>query len=508
MKKIYNLFEKLYDKKIDPTGLALFRIFFGFILLGEVVQIFNFKYLIFINQMTVGKIFIFDGLLWIWCFSLLFLVIGLFTRYVAIVSYVCCVLIFGTSLIASYHADYIYIGVSFLLIFTSSSETLSVDSFIKAYKSKIKNQPVFISDISVLNYFSIVLVGIGFIYFDSIFHKLASVTWTTGLGVWKPASLPQFTFLDLNWLMNQKYIIVFLSYLTLFLEFIFIFIFWNKKARLPIFIVGLGLHIGIFITFPIPGFALTMIALYILLIPLHFIKKINTSYKAFLNRIFGQTTEQQIRDNLQIPLFKKIHIYAIITYFVLIMSLQLGVIYRSPLVKKVVINNGWTVSFPNKVFAKISSNISPLISQGFFGIVSHSVFLDFHYTGYNHIIAITYIEKNGSETWLPITNPQGQASWYNVGRNWTYIGFGMVGPQVDSTALSNGIKRFTEFYAVKNDIDLEDATFKVKVKKIDIPMEWEKDFLKTQMAQPWQDVSEAKWIDGKYFIDLPDIESL
>ncbi|WP_338760807.1 HTTM domain-containing protein [Bernardetia sp. ABR2-2B] len=506
MKKIYNFFEKLYDKKIDPTGLALFRIFFGLVLLGEILQLFYFKGLIFQPQaMSIGYEFSFNGFLLVWFISICFFIVGLFTRYVTIINYVYSVLIFGTSSTWEYHVDYIYMGVGFVLVFTSISETLSLDSLIKAYKNKTKGRPIQINNVSVLNYFAILFVGIGLVYFDSVFHKSVSTTWANGLGVWKPASLPQLTFLDLNWLMNQKYLMIFASYLTLFLEFIFVFIFWHKKARLPIFIVGLGLHIGILIAFPIPWFALTMIALYILLIPLHFIKGINQYYIKLLRKIIKENVDKNSTPSF--PLFKKVHIYLIMICFAFMILLQFGATYRSPLINKIITDNELGASFPNKVFTKVSKSLAPT-GRIFFGIVPHSVFLDFHYTGYNHLVAVTYVEKDKTETWLPIATPRGQSSWYNTGRNWAKIGFRTVGPNIDSTALAGGIKRFTEFYAVKNDIDLEDATFKVKVKKVDIPMEWEKDFLKKQMNKPWQDVSEAKWINGEFFLTLPDIESL
>ncbi|WP_375558873.1 HTTM domain-containing protein [Bernardetia sp. OM2101] len=507
MKKIYDFFEKLYDKKVDPTGLALFRICFGFVLLGEVLQLFYFRYLIFNPQsIHIHYEFSINAFLLVWTIVLCFLIVGLFTRYVTIINYVYSVFIFGTSSTWEYHVDYIYMGVGFLLIFTSISETLSVDSFIKSYREKVAKQPININQVSILNYLAILFVGVGLVYFDSVFHKSVSTTWSNGLGVWKPASLPQLTFLDLNWLMNQKYLMIFASHLTLLLELVFIFIFWHKKARLPIFIVGLGLHLGILIAFPIPWFALTMICLYILMIPLGFIKGINIRYQRLLAKIINSEIDSE-SENYKDSIFKKLHIYLIIFCLLGMFILQLGATYRSPLVQKVVLENNLQNSFVNRALSNTAKKISP-IGRIFFGIVPHSVFLDFHYTGYNHIVGITYLEKDNTETWLPISTPRGQASWYNTGRNWAKIGFRTVGPQVDSTLLSNGIKRFTEFYAMKKDIDLADATFKIKVKKVDIPTEWEKDFLKNQMAKPWQDVGEATWKDGKFFIEVPNIESL
>lgn len=507
MKKMYDFFEKLYDKKVDPTGLALFRIFFGLVLLGELIHLTYFRDLIFLPQaMSIHYEFSFWPLLLVWMISICFLIVGLCTRYVVIINYVYSVLIFGTVSSWIYHVDYVYMGIGILLLFTSVSETLSIDSIFKAWKNKLENKPITIKKISVLNYFSFLVIGIGLVYFDSVFiHKIFSPTWIQGLGVWKPTSVPYLTFLDLNWLMNQKYLVMFLSYLTVFLEFIFIFIFWHRKARIPLIVVGGGLHLGILIAFPIPFFALTMLGFYILLIPLHFLKGLNRLYKEFLHKLFNSPIYES--DEIEeILAFKKIKLQAIILFSVMILVFQISASYNSSFIHKFIIKKQLENSLIPRVFAKTSSKLN-LIGRVFFGIVSHGVFLDY-YEHYNHVVAITYIDKNGIENWLPIIDEKGQVGIYNTGRNWIKITYGVMANKVDSSALATGIMRWTEFYANKKHIDLDDAIFKIKVKKIDIPREWQKDFLKKQLNKPWQDIGEVKWKEGKFISNLPDIESI
>lgn len=80
--------------------------------------------------------------------------------------------------------------------------------------------------------------------------------------------------------------------------------------------------------------------------------------------------------------------------------------------------------------------------------------------------------------------------------------------KINQNNLEKGIRDFTAFWAYKNGIDLNDANFTIKVKKIDTPKSWEKDFLKKQMQKPWKDVGTARWRDKEYFIDIPIIEEL
>ena len=47
MKYLYSKIENLYNKMVSASGLALFRVFYGFVLLFEVMQLFYFRHLIF-----------------------------------------------------------------------------------------------------------------------------------------------------------------------------------------------------------------------------------------------------------------------------------------------------------------------------------------------------------------------------------------------------------------------------------------------------------------------------
>src|SRR5690606_7183496 len=70
-----------------------------------------------------------------------------------------------------------------------------------------------------------------------------------------------------------KVLVIALGYITLVFEAVFLFTFWRKKWRVPMLIIGIGLHIGILVCFPIPFFALGVIALYLLMVPVRFWEK-------------------------------------------------------------------------------------------------------------------------------------------------------------------------------------------------------------------------------------------
>ena len=276
MKYLYSKIENLYNKKVSASGLALFRVFYGLVLLFEVVQLFYFRHLIFdkIPYFSPSEID-FSIPLFLWMASISCIILGLFTRFSSVINYLFSIVFLSTISSYEYHMFYAYMGVNFLLMFVNTYQVFSFDRLrvkLKYSNSRILYNPS--RKASVLNYYILILVAIGFVYFDSIFFKLASPLWLKGLGVWLPASLPHFTHINTSILLNLKWLILFLGYLTFVFETTFIFTFYKNKWRLPLQIVGIGLHLGILICFPIPWFALGVMSIYILMIPHKYISRI------------------------------------------------------------------------------------------------------------------------------------------------------------------------------------------------------------------------------------------
>lgn len=285
--KYYNFIKKLYEQEESGLALALFRIVYGIVVFAEVLQIFYFRHLIFDPIPYVQEAsFMVHPMLIIWLISIVFITIGLFTKKATIINYLFTVLFLGFTFQFTgqgndfdYHVDKELIPVAFLLMFMPISRRLSFDNLLEKIKysnTKYEHSPK--KTVSSLNYI-VLIIAAGLIYFDSIFYKLYSPMWLDGLGVWLPSSLPWATWLDLSFILNQEYLIRFLGYLTLFFQLTYIFFVWIKKTKVFYLLVGIGLHIGIALAFPIPWFALAMVALYVGIIPSAFYMKI---YNKFL----------------------------------------------------------------------------------------------------------------------------------------------------------------------------------------------------------------------------------
>lgn len=628
MNKFFKIIEQLYVKKVPAEGLAIFRICYGLVLLFEILQLIYFRNLIFdpipfieYSELNYAPVFT------LWLIAIILFILGLFTQYVTVINFLMTTLTFSVFTTFEYHLDWSYIGVNFLLMFLPVSTTLSLDRLIKKLKhSTLKADYIPSKLTSHIYYYLPVFIGIGLVYFDSVFWKLASPIWLNGLGFWYPTSMAQNTYLDLSPILNLKYLSIFLGYLTLIFEIVFLFLIWFKKFKIPLLIIGVSLHLGIFFAYPIPLFALGITGIYLLLIPPTVWVKIFNNFKSkpsllvyynaeniFHNRariifqhfdILNKITFSKIqtdttteapgsrpkKDSFGAVLFcinnKKEVYYGIEAYskifkkiwflYPIGILLQIALIFQkrrslnSEIANKKHLNTNpaglpeetpkITIPdsndiklFPNLTYSKlklkiicffivyclfsqlmyvlITSSVSiafnkvglhyinykihqafnPInnLNKRLLGISNHGVFLDYHFIGYNHIIAIVYKGKDGVKEWLPIITETGQTSYYNTGKQWAKWTWRINGPKINQDELNKGIERFTSFWAAKRNVPLESATFEILVKKVDVPeYYWQENFLRTQMKKPWIKAGEVHWQNKKFESNIINIESI
>lgn len=625
------IIEKLYDKKINASGLAVFRVLYCIVHICEVIQLFYFRHLIFdkIPYIDLSEIDYSIPLI-LWIITLVFLMFGLFTKTITIINYLFSLVFLSTISSYEYHMFYVYLGVNFLLMFTSISKVGSLDALrLKLKYSNTRNTYNPSRNTAVLNYYVYVLLGIAFVYFDSIFYKFTSHNWLSGLGMWLPASLPQITHLSSDSIfLNSKIVALFFGYLTFAFEAIFLFTFFRKRFRIPLLVIGIGLHIGIFIVFPIPWFGLGVSALYILMVPASFWIRLREKFtlktpkltffydeecplcnrtKLILNHLdffnaiefkgvqtYGyederlkEISQDELLDNIysitrkgkvysgidtyiyvfkKTPLLfplgvlisipgiyhlakasykkvaqnryvercteencgfipvsfpkntdgikllktlnlKKLKIYAIFIGLIVICLLQINVTYNSLLIEKIKIQMGIKDSPIEKTTMAISKPIKKL-SQCLFGITTHAVFMDSHFDNYNHIIAIEAHLIDGRKIWLPIIDENGTPDSFIYSFNWVKWTFRVNNRNVNIKNLRRGVRDFTAFWAYKNNVDINTTRFLVKVKKVEIPKEWEENFLTKQIAQPWIDGGYVEWRDNKFYSFIKDIEKI
>lgn len=185
----------------------------------------------------------------------------------------------------------------------------------------------------------------------------------------------------------------------------------------------------------------------------------------------------------------------ILFIFQLNSSLHYGIVYRLELNTKA-----------TKLSAVASdlSNTLILFSHTFFGITPHALYLHDHFEGYNHLIAITYLNNQGEEKWLPFVNNEGRMelpNWGRVHSMWANIA---VTPNIDHQRLSKFIMKNTAFWGIKSGLDLESTTFNIKLKKISAPSYWVYNLLASNLQGNWKTIGTATWQNNSINLTLPD----
>ncbi|MBF4985473.1 hypothetical protein FNJ87_14430 [Nonlabens mediterrranea] len=278
-------------------------------------------------------------------------------------------------------------------------------------------------------------------------------------------------------------------------EIVFPFLFWLKRFRLPLLIIGLGLHLGILFSYPIPLFALAMINVYLLLVPISFWIKILSFFK-----IKPLNNDQPIKS---VASFKQL---SLIIFVALFFQMNTS-INHSSLTRPYVFKLYNKLGIANEVDI-LSRKIRDFSSKTM-GIFSHGVFIDKHFKGYNHIISVSYM-NNGVEEWLPLINKKGMPGEMNRGANWAKLTWRTNECLINQGKLKAGIIDFCTYWAIINDKSLSgDNKFIIRVKKVELPKEykWQKDFLKNQIDQPWSVVGSLQFHNEEPLIEILDIES-
>ena len=176
-------------------------------------------------------------------------------------------------------------------------------------------------------------------------------------------------------------------------------------------------------------------------------------------------------------------------------TLHYGLAYRLDLNEK-----------PSAITASLASASNTLImfSHTFVGITPHALYLHDHFEGYNHLIAITYLDSQGKEQWLPFVTKEGRLAapnWGRVHSMWANIA---VTPNIDNYRLHKFIMKITAFYGRKSELELNNTTFQIKLKKIQAPSYWVKDLLNNNLKGKWQTIGTAKWTDKNIKITAPE----
>jgi len=475
MNKINAAVSKIFFNKVDPIGLSIFRITFSLVLLMEVLHLFKYRSLVYfgISEFNPTLLFIF------WIPVILMLIVGFKTKIASIINYVFTVIVLSSLTKYEYHGYTIYLGLSFLMMFLPLSKKISFDALLYT-NSRGKDDKVY-----KVFYFAPIFLVIALVYLDSVFFKLASNMWLNGLGMWLPASLPMATWSTFPALMNNELLVKSLGYLVLIFEALFILLMWFKRFRIPLLLVGVFFHIGILFFFPIPWFALAVVGVYTLMVPIKF--WLNLMNRLKLDQIKLNAIEKYKQIDNSLTIFSdKIIRRGWILFFVISLSIQLLLTIRTPFMTNILSNSLKNeASVPSKTFAL--ANKVGYISHKFLGMTNHGLFLDDHFVGYSQIIKVV-AEIKGEKILVPLINDKGQPGSYIRGNFWTNYTFRVSDKHINIDTYLLNVYPYLVYFCKTNKLNVSETNFELYSKPIEVPTKWEKDYLDKMMDRKWNKI--------------------
>lgn len=165
-------------------------------------------------------------------------------------------------------------------------------------------------------------------------------------------------------------------------------------------------------------------------------------------------------------------------------TLHYGVLYR------------WAGTRPSDPALAILDQMSDSVinfSHTFLGVSPHALYMHDHFDNYNQIVAITYRDPDGQETWLPFINQEGRLlspNWGRVQSMWANVA---ITSHMSRDRLEKFMRKITAFYGVDMGVDLNHADFVIKTKSVEVPTTWEYDLRHKNMAAPWRDAGLVTW---------------
>jgi hypothetical protein len=157
-------------------------------------------------------------------------------------------------------ADWVLVGMQFLLIFSPAGEELSVDRWLRSKRPS----PIGASRRSPWAQ-RLMQILLTYIYFNAFLHKIGSPDWIDGSLVHKVMAGSWFRRGDWPWLYQMTGLMSLFTWGSLVVEgFILPFLLWFRQTRLMAIAVGVSFHLMIHFMMMFQVFELIMMAAFIL----------------------------------------------------------------------------------------------------------------------------------------------------------------------------------------------------------------------------------------------------
>ncbi|MBV9266967.1 MAG: HTTM domain-containing protein [Acidobacteriaceae bacterium] len=267
----------------SPVPLALYRIFFGLLVMAKLILfwpdwlnwfgVHGWVTLVTMHKMEGGtRINLFDVLpqndlaidIFFWAALLVSfsLTLGFMTRTSSILVWLALTSIDERELFAMHSGDTFLRVTSFFLIFAPASAAISVDRLIRIWRGKEEPElkPRVVWAQRMIQYLA------ALVYFVTAWWKATGTTWVNGTAIYYVHHLEQFQRFPLPSWVDNPLLIKLQTWFGLTVEFALGTLIWIKECRYWALLAGVILHLTLEYTMNVPLFQFIMMATFILFI--------------------------------------------------------------------------------------------------------------------------------------------------------------------------------------------------------------------------------------------------
>lgn len=176
-------------------------------------------------------------LVYVW--SLLLLLVGLYTRQATIVACILHALFMNSNNLAVYGADRFTQMALFYLIFAPAAAAFSLD---KHWRKILPEEKDELRGSLLLR---VIQVHLCLAYFSAAFDKMQGADWRTGEAVWRSMMLPKFNHINIAWISSVPFLGRLATWQALTVEAGYAVMIWLRPTRLIWALATVALHAGI-----------------------------------------------------------------------------------------------------------------------------------------------------------------------------------------------------------------------------------------------------------------------
>jgi hypothetical protein len=311
--KLWELWRKFWFEPQSPTPVALFRIFFGLLLLQstlihvgpdlflwygahgplpiEAIKSYwwwnqpHFDLFLLLPPTNQGVLIFFS----IFVLACVFLTLGLFTRYAAIIVSLALVSMHNHQPFNINGGDSMLRLYSLYLVFSEAGAAISLDRLIKRFKHPTFGEESLPMPVAPWGQ-RMIQVQMSLAYWQTFCHKISGTQWLDGTAVYYAVRLDDMMRYSLPFVYDNLFMCKILTWFTLVIEFALFTFVWYKDLRYVVLLGGLLLHLGIEYSLNLPVFEWAFMIGYVTFVYPEDLAKCMDRIKARINSICGPSS--------------------------------------------------------------------------------------------------------------------------------------------------------------------------------------------------------------------------